>query len=344
MATTISIAMCTYNGARYLKDQLDSIAAQTRPPDELVICDDCSSDESLKIINAFAAKASFAVRIYVNERNFGSTRNFERALSLCEGNIIALSDQDDVWFPEKLARLETEFTRAPGIGLSFSDAEVVDESLCPTGQTLWQTIGVTERERQKLQTRDAIHSLLQGSIVTGATMAFRSSFKELILPIPGDLKVIHDGWIAMVISAVSEILPISDPLMKYRQHTGQQVGPLTRQRPARSNSAAAAKTALRRENVYADLIAIAQTLRDRLSENSLEFDSREAVASLDARITHLRARSTLPDPRLKRVGTLLRELLSWRYHRYSKGLSSAAKDLVKRSQPRRGNNREYGNR
>ncbi|MCA1556539.1 MAG: glycosyltransferase, partial [Acidobacteria bacterium] len=83
-----SIALCTYNGARYLPAQLDSIAAQTLLPDELVICDDCSTDETRDVITSFAARAPFAVRLYVNEVNLGSTKNFEQAISLCTGDII----------------------------------------------------------------------------------------------------------------------------------------------------------------------------------------------------------------------------------------------------------------
>src|SRR5215208_90703 len=100
------VAMCTYNGAQFVAEQLDSIAAQTRRPDELVVCDDGSDDATPEIIREFAHRASFPLRFYVNETNLGSTRNFERAISLCEGDFIALADQDDVWLPEKLERLE----------------------------------------------------------------------------------------------------------------------------------------------------------------------------------------------------------------------------------------------
>ncbi|MBC7931137.1 MAG: glycosyltransferase, partial [Rubrivivax sp.] len=97
--TRLSIAMCTYDGGRYLAEQLASIAAQTRAPDELVVCDDRSRDETTSIVRRFAETAPFPVRLYVNEQNLGSTRNFEKAIGLCEGELIALSDQDDVWLP-----------------------------------------------------------------------------------------------------------------------------------------------------------------------------------------------------------------------------------------------------
>src|SRR6266567_6944512 len=102
----ISVAMCTYNGARFLREQLESIAAQSRLPDELVVCDDGSTDETVETIKAFVGRAPFAVRLEINSKNLGSTKNFEKAIGLCEGEIIALADQDDVWKPQKLAVLE----------------------------------------------------------------------------------------------------------------------------------------------------------------------------------------------------------------------------------------------
>src|SRR6266704_3029265 len=101
----ISIALCTYNGARFLPEQLESIAAQTRLPDEMVVCDDRSADETTDIIRTFAKNALFPVRLEINEQKLGSTKNFEKAIRLCHGEIIAPADQDDVWNPQKLSKL-----------------------------------------------------------------------------------------------------------------------------------------------------------------------------------------------------------------------------------------------
>src|SRR5215207_2518174 len=98
----ISIALCTYNGEQYLQQQLDSFVAQSRPPDELVVCDDRSTDRTVPIVEDFAKRAPFRVELVINETNLGSTRNFEKAIGLCTGDIIFLADQDDVWLPEKL--------------------------------------------------------------------------------------------------------------------------------------------------------------------------------------------------------------------------------------------------
>src|ERR1022692_2995726 len=105
-ALSISVAMCTFDGGRFLSAQLESIAAQTRPPDELVVCDDGSSDASGNIIKDFARRAAFPTRLVVNDKHLGSTKNFEQAISLCQGTIVALADQDDVWYPHKLQRIE----------------------------------------------------------------------------------------------------------------------------------------------------------------------------------------------------------------------------------------------
>src|SRR5687767_9778204 len=123
--------MCTYNGGRFVAEQLASLSAQTRLPDELVVCDDGSTDSTVDVINEFAVSAPFPVRAHVNETNLGSTKNYEKAIRFCAGDLIALADQDDVWLPAKLARIEQAFARSPGVGLVFSDAEAVDEGLQP---------------------------------------------------------------------------------------------------------------------------------------------------------------------------------------------------------------------
>src|ERR1700759_3102252 len=104
-----SVAMCPYNGARFVGEQLESIAAQTLAPSELVVCDDRSTDATVRLVESFPARGPFSVRLGVTEHTLGSKKIFERAVSLCRGELIALSDQDDVWLPGKLARLAAEF-------------------------------------------------------------------------------------------------------------------------------------------------------------------------------------------------------------------------------------------
>jgi glycosyltransferase involved in cell wall biosynthesis len=323
MPYKFSIAMCTYNGARHLREQLDSIAAQLRPPDELVICDDGSTDATRAIIMDFAASTSVPVRFHTNEQNLGSTKNFERAISLCTGDLIALSDQDDVWLPGKLAELEAEFHRAPNVGLIFTDAEVVDEDTNPAGYTLWEKLPLGPNERRRLRTGKAIDGLLEGSTVTGATMAFRARFKDLLLPIPTDLPIIHDAWIAILVAAVSEVLPLATPLIRYRQHAEQQVGAKQRKKDE-----GGVREAMRRTTSYHEMIEIGMRVQQRLSEHRDVYKSEDALSGLTARLSHLQTRAKLPEHPLQRITCVIRELLTWRYHRYSRGLFSAAKDLL----------------
>lgn len=320
----LSVAMCTYNGARFLREQLASVAAQTRTPDELIVCDDCSQDETPQIVEAFAVSAPFDVRLQRNAANVGSTKNFEQAVGLCGGQIIALSDQDDVWLPEKLETLETELVRTPTAGLVFSDADVVDERLRPLGYRLWQATGEANfgEAKQKLFREGlAFDVLLTGNVVTGATMAFRAAYKELVLPIPGDTSLIHDGWIAMLIAAVSDVAFVARPLVKYRQHAAQQLGAY------HGRVSAGGLKAVRRENPYASELHRLASLAERLKARGAAFDGAAALDKLDEKAAHLRARMEISRAGLGRVPRIARELLSRRYHLYSNGVYSAAKDL-----------------
>jgi len=121
---SLSVALCTYNGSAFLLEQLKSIAEQTLQPEELIISDDGSQDHTLEIATQFAKQAKFKVRLHANPSNVGSTKNFERAIQLSEGDIILLSDQDDVWLPQKIEKLYS----AIGDGsLVYCDSELIDE-------------------------------------------------------------------------------------------------------------------------------------------------------------------------------------------------------------------------
>ncbi len=326
----LSIGMCTYNGALYLQEQLDSIAAQTRLPDELVVCDDRSSDGTRKMIEAFAAKAPFPVRLYVNEKNLGPTKNFEKVIGLCEREIIALSDQDDVWCPEKLKRIEAKFSLTPRIGLVFSDAEIVDENLRPLGYRAWQCDSVEfGRKEQKLfKEGRALDVLLTRTIITGCSMAFRSRFKELILPFPDNLQgLIHDGWIALMIAAVANLAFIHEPQVKYRRHPKQFAGLLP---PARNDTAQNGSE--QQNRFYSTHVSWINLLYENLSARCDIPTYKEAISDLskiEARLSHLQRRAKLHRKKIvNRVPGVLKELLTFQYHLYSNGVFSAAEDLL----------------
>jgi glycosyltransferase involved in cell wall biosynthesis len=218
----LSIALCTYNGAAYLNEQLESIAAQTRTPDELVISDDQSTDDTLRLIEEFAAPAGFPVRLSINQTNLGIAKNFEKAISLCRGDVIVLSDQDDVWHNDKLESVERIFTAKPQLSLVFSNAEIVDETLRRFDQTLFDWVHFDGEKQRLVRSGGALDLQLRENLVLGATVAFRAHLRELVLPISGGGPLVHDGWIVLLVAAVGEIDFIERPLMKYRQHSAQQ--------------------------------------------------------------------------------------------------------------------------
>ncbi len=151
---TLSIALCTYNGESYLLEQLQSILHQVRPPDELVVFDDASTDQTVGLLRDFAARQrTFPVRIHVNPRTVGPSMNFQQAIAACQGTIISLCDQDDVWLPDKLARVETAFQDDPSLGFVFGNAEICDAECRPLGYRLWDSIGFAGRLVRRLGAR-----------------------------------------------------------------------------------------------------------------------------------------------------------------------------------------------
>ena len=197
----ISVALCTYNGEPFLPQQLSSIQQQTRLPDELVVCDDRSTDQTLALLREFAATVSFPVTIVQNPETLGFAKNFEKAIQLCAGELIALSDQDDIWYPHRLQRSEQEFVAYPQAGLVFSDADVIDEQNRLLGQTLWQRLGFAGKPRHDLLAGRLV-VLAKHRFVTGATVMFRANLRDRFLPVGAGW--IHDEWIALVVAAFSD--------------------------------------------------------------------------------------------------------------------------------------------
>lgn len=323
----ISVAMCTHNGALYLREQLESIAAQTRLPDELVVCDDASTDTTREIVVNFGAASPFPVSLHANHLALGSTKNFDKAIGLSTGDLIALSDQDDVWRADKLAMIEQCFAEHPGIGMVFSDAQIVDNQLGDTNRCLWDESGFDEKKRRAIRDGKAFDVLLPAWWVTGATMAFQAKFKELVLPVPTDLPMIHDGWISLMIAAVAEVGMIDEQLIMYRQHDRQQLGAPTKrdERESPKVKLLARATARPRNDSYSDLIRTLRAINQRLELRGTK--ARKGFAPIEHRLKHLNARSNLPASAFSRLALVLGELLTLRYHRFSNGVPSAARDL-----------------
>jgi glycosyltransferase involved in cell wall biosynthesis len=206
-----SVAMCTYNGSRFLEEQLDSIVGQTCPPDEIVICDDGSSDDTLDIAETCLRDWQGTVHIEQNQKNLGFVKNFEKAIGLCHGDIIFLSDQDDVWHREKIEVMMHAFEEHPEAAMVFHDAALVDQHLKPLFPSFWEnTLGFDYKPFLEHDYK----RLYASNVVQGSACAFKKQVYEKAAPFYGDF---HDEWLALVSLTIGEIVPIPKSLMKYRQ-------------------------------------------------------------------------------------------------------------------------------
>ena len=318
----ISIALCTFNGEKYLPQQLDSFIFQERQPDEVIICDDRSSDRTHEIVNNFIKKAPFKVKFIVNDNNLGITKNFEKAVRLCTGDLIALSDQDDIWHPQKLMLHEKIFDKRSDIGVTFSNAEVVDQTLNPMGYDMWHRVVFTHNERQKVLNGEAVSVFLKHFVVTGAAMILKAELKPMILPIPSCW--FHDAWLALMIASISNIALINEPLIKYRQHPDNQLGgiqkSLVRQIFEAFNT--------NRDAYYKIEIQRYRLASDRLRDISDDYSVSKNILLLNEKIKHLQTRASLSRNRFFRIPVILREIIQRGYYRYSRNWGSIAMDLL----------------
>jgi glycosyltransferase involved in cell wall biosynthesis len=205
-AALASIALCTYNGARFLSQQLDSLIAQTWPNIEIVVVDDCSTDDTLAILDRYA-RLDPRIRVAINERNVGFARNFELALQLCQGVYVAPCDQDDIWLPDKISTLVAAIGSC---SLAYCDSTLVNECGEPTGYRMSQIV--------PMLTTDDPAAFAFGNCVSGHAMLFRRDLLERALPAPQGF--FYDWWIAAVAASVGGVVSCERSLVFYRQHGG----------------------------------------------------------------------------------------------------------------------------
>ena len=320
MANKASVALATLNGAQFLTDFLESILKQQLLPTELIVCDDASTDGTVGILEAFSRITPFEVKIFRNATRVGVSQNFSRAISLCTCDVIALADQDDVWMPDKLNQL-TEALTISGCAAVFSDAEVVGNDLMPLGYTMWERVRFDGDEQRLARNGHALDVLLKHRVVTGATLAFKKSLVEALLPMPSEWA--HDEWIAFIASATDGILPINKCLIRYRQHSGNVTG--GRRRKFCEEVRAAMR--LNRHTWYNEDIRKLLILRERLDALGVATSIGEKLSD---KIAHLQTRLALPHSRLRRLPVVAHEAVSGRYAAYARNWGSIAIDLLLR--------------
>ncbi len=343
MPLPVSVALCTYNGARFLPEQLASIAAQSRRPTELVVVDDASSDASRDVVAAFAATAPFPVRTFSQATNRGSTASFEAAIFACASPLVALCDQDDVWRMHKLERLAAVLEDRPDAGYAFSDAEVVDEALRPLGLRMWDTVGFANDGWREFEGARQIDLLLERTRVTGATMMVRAECVPRCRPFPNG--VVHDRWLAMVLSAIGRYgIAVDEALVEYRQHAHQQIGASqSRVRPGLRRQLGREFVLARRRRMRSELAldeAFAEQLQRLTASGELDergaTNARRACTRVLERSRHVAARVSLDDASFGgTIGTIVVEVVNGGYRRFSGGWRATWADVLYSARYRR---------
>lgn len=220
--TSYSVALCSYNGEKYIHQQIDSILNQTHRPSEIVVCDDGSTDRTPEILAEYQKQYPEIFRIHFNEINLRSVKNFEKAISLCSKAIIFLSDQDDIWAENKAEKIVSFLDNHAEIDVVATNGFCIDENgVVHEKYSLWDAPVFLKEKGKNI---DYFEIILLCNIATGASMAFRAALKPEIMPFPVLKDYHHDEWIALNTAIKGRFEFLNDKLFYYRTHQEQQVG------------------------------------------------------------------------------------------------------------------------
>ena len=315
--------MCTYNGEKFVEQQLKSILSQTELPRQIVISDDGSSDATLSIIRQVWSsylelniqKVDLELVVIENHTSLGVSKNFEQALLACTYPLIALADQDDVWVPGKLQQLRSFFEEDPDVLFVFTNSCLVDEQGRSLGSTTFQALGVTPREKKLIKQGDALQVFLRRNLATGATVMLKQEILEAAIPFPNGW--VHDEWLALISSCTGKVIMVEDSLIDYRQHSTNQIGmkkPTLRHHIGR--------LIFPRTERNLKLLQRAQAMSEhpflRVNYPEVAFE----------KLQHEEARQSYPASRIRRLLPIIREIVSGRYWTCGLGVQDVARDLI----------------
>lgn len=220
MEEQIDVLLATYNGEKYIREQIESILNQTYKNIKLIISDDCSNDGTVNILKEYEEKDN-RVKLIIQQENLGVVKNIEFLLNQVENELYMLSDQDDVWLPEKIEKSVTKL-REEKADLVFGDLEVVDREL----KTMYPSFGDFMLLNKKINKYIGTYKVnYLYNCVTGCTVISKKKFIKDILPLPTTSKyLLHDHWIALMVSLKGKLAYMPEKYIKYRQHGNNEVG------------------------------------------------------------------------------------------------------------------------
>lgn len=215
----ISVALCTYNGEKFISEQLQSIINQTVSVDEIIICDDNSTDKTASICEEILSKSGIDYKIVVNEASLGVANNFLKALKMTTGDYVFTCDQDDVWHKNKVEIFIKEAKKSNRL-IYFSNGLLVDSNNHSLNKTLWDSINLNFSEIEGCDS--PLKTILKRPIVTGAAMCVSKKLIDKVDSIPENW--LHDEWFSIIASVEKSIIPIDEITFNYRQHGNNVVG------------------------------------------------------------------------------------------------------------------------
>lgn len=214
----IDILLATYNGEKFLNEQLDSILNQTYSNFNLYISDDCSKDNTKEILKEYEKKDA-RIKLFFQEKNLGYIGNFEFLLKQVESKYYMLSDQDDVWLKEKIEKSFNKLINSNS-DLVYTDLEIVDQNLKMIYPSMWKNLKIEKKVKY-----DDIRSQYLYNCATGCTIISKSEYIKYMLPFPKkSVYMPHDYWIALVVALKGKIAHLDEKTIKYRQHGNNQIG------------------------------------------------------------------------------------------------------------------------
>jgi glycosyltransferase involved in cell wall biosynthesis len=322
---SVSVVLCTHQGAEFVAEQVASILRQVPEPHELVLGDDASTDDTVAIVERLVAEhraAGGRTELVVRRHDpaLGVVQNFVDAMAASRGDLIALSDQDDIWHEGRLAAMQAAFDADPDLLLAHSDARLVDAAGAPLGLTLLEALEATAGEREGLTRGDAFATLMRRNLVTGATVMLRRELVARATPFPNGW--VHDEWLAVIAAATGGLRLLPEPLIDYRQHGRNQIGA---RRPTLGDKLA--KLREPREPRATSLVARTQALVWAL-ERLGDAVRPGALEAARARLAFENRRRDLPRVRIARIPRILAAAVRGEYARYARGPIDVLRDAA----------------
>ncbi|WP_348611326.1 glycosyltransferase family 2 protein [Halobaculum rarum] len=318
----VSVALCTYNGNEYLRSQLESILTQTREPDEIVIYDDGSTDQTRSLLSSYARDYPSLIDLHFNEENLGPTRNFERAIGSCSGDVIAVSDQDDVWRDNKLEEQLAAFNDQEA-SLIYHNSVVASESLTPE-TTLWDSLSPPYQLDNRNQLSQ-FESLVRRNYVQGASMLFDAALRNHCLPIPEYWN--YDHWIAAIAACRGGIHGLDKQLLIYRQHENQAIGVTQSSFPRRVLGSLVSTDVQYRESVT-QWTALSTAI-EQMDTSEMCIEKDVALRAVESRIRYEESRVIIHNGKSRpALHHFIRNLRDGGYQQFGDHWAVAGRDLL----------------